>query len=73
MPRKALNKQRKTHNYLTSVQEKLKYAIDNGDAKIEKRRLVGARDCAMLLPLVTRVINATLIRSQKQLHPNVTT
>ena len=41
MAPKALIQKRKknTHNYLTSVEEKLKYAIDNGDAKIEKKTI----------------------------------
>ena len=40
MSPKALNKKRKdTHNYVTSVEEKLKYAIDHGDAKIGKRTI----------------------------------
>ena len=43
MSPKALNKKRKdTHNRLTSFEDKLKYAIDNGDAKIEKK-VIGKR------------------------------
>ena len=37
MPSKSLNKKgRGTHNSSTSFEEKLKYAIDNGDATIDK-------------------------------------
>ena len=37
MSSKSLNQKGKgTHNSLTSFEEKLKYAIDNGDAKIDK-------------------------------------
>ena len=32
-------KTKNTQNYLTSVEEKPKYAVDNGDAKIEKKTI----------------------------------
>ena len=36
MPGKTLNKKQ---NYISSVQDKLKYAINNGDATIEKNKI----------------------------------
>ena len=43
MPRKTLNKKQKLiHNRLTSAEDKLKYAIGNSDAKIEKK-MIGNR------------------------------
>ena len=48
MPRKAkTNKAKTQHNSTTSVEAKLKYAVDNGDAQIEQKtigRRKGLRD-----------------------------
>ena len=60
---KALNNNRKNaHNARTSVQEKLKYAVDNGDAKIEQKPPADVRGCVLSLPLVTRVTNTTQVK-----------
>lgn len=42
MPKALIKNQKNTHNDLTSVEEKLKYAVDTGDAKIE-RKTIGHR------------------------------
>jgi len=39
MTKSSNKKQTTTHNHLTSVEEKLKYAIGNGDAKIENKTI----------------------------------
>ena len=39
MPKALNNKRKNAHNARTSVQEKLKYAVDNGDAKIEQKTI----------------------------------
>ena len=39
MPKSSNEKRKNAHNNATSFEEKLKYAVDNGDAKIEKKTI----------------------------------
>ena len=61
MPRTPKQKDANTnHNSATSVEAKLKYAMDSGDAAIEQKTIGTRKGCVLSLQSVTQVTNATL-------------
>ena len=51
MPKSSNEKRKNAHNNATSFEEKLKYAVDNGDAKIEKKTIGNRKGLRNVVPI----------------------
>jgi hypothetical protein len=69
MSGKTLNKKQ---NYISSVQDKLKYAINNGDAKIEKNKIGNRKGLQNVLTIGDKSYQYNPNNITKYLHQHLT-